>query len=77
MTSRNAARRCWSEPAKWPSDRKHCGWISSSQSPRVAAIARTASAASGRKEQLGATMAILTKLFPFVFRRVVFRHEAQ
>jgi hypothetical protein len=58
MTSRSAASRASSGPAKWPSVRKHCGWITSSQSPRSATIARTASAASRFNGQLGATTAM-------------------
>ncbi|MEO6114145.1 MAG: hypothetical protein ABIP07_06850 [Sphingomicrobium sp.] len=58
MTSRSAASRAASGPAKWPSDRKDCGWMTSSASPRPATIAATASAASGYSVQLGATTAI-------------------
>src|SRR6185503_1259554 len=58
MTSRNASSRASSGPAKCPSERKHCGWMTSSQSPRSLTIAWTRSAASRFSGQLGATTAM-------------------
>src|SRR5215218_5441239 len=69
MTSRSAASRALSGPAKWPSERKLCGWTASSQSPRVPAIADTASAASGFNGQLGATTAIFIRIPYLSWRR--------
>ena len=46
ITSRSAASRAASGPAKWPSLRKHCGWIASSQSPRARRSPSTRAAAS-------------------------------
>jgi hypothetical protein len=76
MTSRKALSRSPSAPAKWPSDRKHCGWKTSSQSPRPSAIAWTCSAASRFRVLLGATTAIFIGP-PFVMQPFVMSGRVQ